>query len=699
MNNTRFPHRSPASLARLALVSAGLSLVACSGGLDDARFATGSQSIANSADFKAVYAVSEDDGVVARLDLETQQVFVLELGGEPTRIARNAEHVFVTLRNQRSIAVLKDENGTLSLQTSISVGAEPTGIVLNESGDRLYVAEAMSQNIREIDTESFETLRNWRTANNDPRWLALHPSGDALYVASSLRGELTYIDLREENTVQIVDLIDVQNTNFDSFDAPFEGQGRPPQTVDANKLSRRFTGDPAFTPKGDLLLLPAIFVDNNSPVMEIEPLSDNSPPVETGGYAGNANGTSRFNPSIMIVPVNSEGQVTDREDVEIVGLTAFFAGNSVAAYPTSVSVDPKGEVALATIEGSASIIAIPISDNQPRQTVLDTLLDGPSHETDDFALGAGISSRETFLVQTKAGPRAITFTDDDTGHVFSFLDRSIGEFQQSKLNDQFSGENQEEEDFTFFNIEVGEPANTNNIELRRNTKLFNSRLPSEVEAGRSLFYAATDSRMSTEMAGISCATCHFQGRNDGLTWHFNRSDDLERLNIAARQTPSLAGRVSLTAPLRWDGSRASVADDAMQTSQGLMGGSGLTQDETLRIQAYIDWTRDIDNPNQTADQARLSNGSRLFYSPEIGCGNCHEGARATDNRTHFMPNSGLSLQTRSLVGVFATPPYLHDGSVPTLREVLKNAKQLNMGDTSSLSEQDFEDLLLYVSSL
>jgi cytochrome c peroxidase len=129
-----------------------------------------------------------------------------------------------------------------------------------------------------------------------------------------------------------------------------------------------------------------------------------------------------------------------------------------------------------------------------------------------------------------------------------------------------------------------------------------------------------------------------------------------------------------------------------------MGGSGLTERQTLQVETFVDWTRDIDNPYKTLDQERLEKGSLIFYREEVGCGGCHSGARATDNQAHEMP-SGVRMQTRSLIGAIASPPYMHDGSVESLRDVLKQAKSLGMGDTSSLNEQEFEDLLLYVKSL
>ena len=60
-------------------------------------------------------------------------------------------------------------------------------------------------------------------------------------------------------------------------------------------------------------------------------------------------------------------------------------------------------------------------------------------------------------------------------------------------------------------------------------------LPPEVQRGRELFYSAMAPGIASSNAGIACATCHTDGRSDGVTWQFTDR---------ARQTPSLAGPIT-----------------------------------------------------------------------------------------------------------------------------------------------------------
>ncbi|MCB9645384.1 MAG: hypothetical protein H6730_02100 [Deltaproteobacteria bacterium] len=57
------------------------------------------------------------------------------------------------------------------------------------------------------------------------------------------------------------------------------------------------------------------------------------------------------------------------------------------------------------------------------------------------------------------------------------------------------------------------------------------------------------------------------------------------------------------------------------------------------------------------------------------------------------------MKTPSLLGVATTAPYLHDGSSATLRDLLLRSRGGSMGDTSSLSEAELEDLEVFIKSL
>ena len=72
----------------------------------DLTGATGSTSMVASADGSALYAVSADDGVVVRLDVATGAATTLSLPGEPSRITRVNDRIYVTLRAERAVVEL-----------------------------------------------------------------------------------------------------------------------------------------------------------------------------------------------------------------------------------------------------------------------------------------------------------------------------------------------------------------------------------------------------------------------------------------------------------------------------------------------------------------------------------------------------------------------------------------------------------------
>ena len=98
------------------------------------------------------------------------------------------------------------------------------------------------------------------------------------------------------------------------------------------------------------------------------------------------------------------------------------------------------------------------------------------------------------------------------------------------------------------------------------------RLSSDVLEGRRMFFSSSLPTMASAGAGVSCATCHFEGRNDGLTWTFDSG---------FRQTPSLAGPVSKTAPITWTNNVGSVSHEVFLTSQGRMGGQGIVDQRSF----------------------------------------------------------------------------------------------------------------------
>jgi cytochrome c peroxidase len=99
-------------------------------------------------------------------------------------------------------------------------------------------------------------------------------------------------------------------------------------------------------------------------------------------------------------------------------------------------------------------------------------------------------------------------------------------------------------------------------------------------------------------------------------------------------------------------------------------------------------------------------GKELFASQAVGCANCHEGPSFTDQRFHNVGTVGKTdkpqdrFDTPSLIEIWRSGPYLHDGRAVTVKEVITSFNPSDRhGTTSHLSAREIEDLAEFVLSL
>lgn len=213
----------------------------------------------------------------------------------------------------------------------------------------------------------------------------------------------------------------------------------------------------------------------------------------------------------------------------------------------------------------------------------------------------------------------------------------------------------------------------------------------EVELGRALYHATGDYRISRE--GLACASCHPDGRDDGLTWA-----TLE----GPRNAPMLAGRLEGTAPYAWSATSERVSEHLEHTVQRL-GGSGLSKREMEALAAYCLSMKTYAPP--TPDAVKVAKGKELFNSSQTQCASCHTSGDNvfTDKAKHDVGTQDLTdnqptFDTPSLRFVGGTAPYFHDGRYKTLHDVLV-AKDNSMGHTSQLSPADVDALEAYLKTL
>jgi len=215
-------------------------------------------------------------------------------------------------------------------------------------------------------------------------------------------------------------------------------------------------------------------------------------------------------------------------------------------------------------------------------------------------------------------------------------------------------------------------------------------LSAEAAEGRRLFHSATEKQISSD--GRACASCHPDGRDDGLTWPTPRGP---------RQTIFLAGRLARQAPYGWDAEHASLPAHVTVTMKNL-GGEGLAP---RRLDALAAWLREMPAPPRRRVKGKLeAEGAAIFASAKAGCAGCHTvETELTDSAAHEVGSKTFADEkpeflAPSLRFVGGSAPYFHDGRYRTLGELLR-ASDGKMGTTGHLGQGELAALEAYLQSL
>ncbi len=200
----------------------------------------------------------------------------------------------------------------------------------------------------------------------------------------------------------------------------------------------------------------------------------------------------------------------------------------------------------------------------------------------------------------------------------------------------------------------------------------------------------------------SCATCHpGQARMDALNWDLlndgiGNPKNTKSLLLAHKTPPAMSMGVRDTAETAV---RAGI-QHILFTVQ--------PEEVAASMDAYLKALKPVPSPflvnGHFSDSARR--GEKLFKDRQVGCATCHPPGLFTDLKTYDVGTRGRfdkptdRFDTPTLVEVWRTAPYLHDGSAATMRDVLTTANlQDKHGKTSHLTPQQIDDLAAYLLSL
>ena len=217
-----------------------------------------------------------------------------------------------------------------------------------------------------------------------------------------------------------------------------------------------------------------------------------------------------------------------------------------------------------------------------------------------------------------------------------------------------------------------------------------------IRRGEVLFHDAVYCRQQWQ----SCVSCHPDARADGINWDLlndgiNNHKNTKSLLLSHETPPSMATGV------RPD------AETAVRAGVNGILFAYIPQTDYFAIDEYLKSLRPVPSPylvnGKLSDSAKR--GKLLFNDARTSCSLCHpESNDYTDLKSHDVGTTGLdyykAYDTPTLIEVWRTAPYLHDGRYATIRELIVEGKHFAHDDRLDLlTEQEIDDLVEFVLSL
>jgi DNA-binding beta-propeller fold protein YncE len=326
---------------------------------------------------------------------------------------------------------------------------------------------------------------------------------------------------------------------------------------------------------------------------------------------------------------------------------------------------------LAFMAGAEAQVGVTIGVHQPQALAWDAKTDTlyvAGYGSDDIMIinhasqaDAQLGGQFALAQKEACGPQGLAVGDDGSVTAWCGLSRTIVKGTRKDQTVAFA--------------QVGDAA------------LTKTHLTKDQHRGEVLFRTANDGRLSSRGA-LACASCHPEGRADGLSWRIEKHE---------LQTPLLSGKVAGTHPFKWDGGDKDLSTSISSTMRRL-GGGGLPAADAKALAAFLEAMPAPRTPRR--DVAAVDRGKEMFES-ELGCASCHAGGLKTDREKHTFGSDTLAtVDTPALVGLAYSAPYFHDGSAATLEALLAdNGLVHGMAETSGLSDAEIVDLVAYLETL
>jgi YVTN family beta-propeller protein len=316
--------------------------------------------LAISDDGKKLFAVAEEGNALLIIDTEKRKVSdKITVGMRPHSVVLDDERNKAYVTNQWSDNVSVIDLDKMSVEYTLKTGNGPAGIELSSDKQFLYVVNSYSSDLSVFDLGSgIETKR--LTTGNNPTGITMSPDKRRLYITSRRALIAPYGD-------PVICELSVVNDN----------NKRIAEYKDVK--SAYMMENIAFTPEGDLALIPLIRPKNLVPSIQVEK-----------GF----------------MMTNGIGIIEQKPDGRIIQLL-LDEPNAYYADPFDIAITPDGKRAFVSHGGVDCISVIDLDS-------LRALIAGTSSEMlDQYSNHLGISSRFVIKrIPTGANPKGMVLSPD-----------------------------------------------------------------------------------------------------------------------------------------------------------------------------------------------------------------------------------------------------------------------------------------------
>jgi len=601
-----------------------------------------------------LWVVNQDNDSVSVFDVVTNSKLAeVAVGAAPRTLAiAPSGQIWVTNKQSATISVIDPATLAVARTISLPFASQPFGIAMSPTGGFAYVALEATGVLLKMDVASYTQAGSLYVGAN-PRHVSVNSDGSLVYVSRFITppqpGENTATvgtavgDVPTGGQVMVVDAASMapQRTivlrHSDKPDFENQGRGVP-----------NYLGAATLSPDGQ-----SAWVPSKQDNVQRGTLRD--------GNGLNFQNTVRAIGSRIDVPGGTEDYAA-RLDFDNSGVA------SAAAF------DQSGVYMFVALETSRQVAVVSAYDDW-----------------------------EIFRIDVGRAPQGLTLSADGrTLYVSNFMDRTVSVFDLTAL------------------VVDGRP----DVPLRATLAAVGTeKLSATVLRGKQLFYDAKDTRLARD-AYISCASCHNDGGQDGRVW------DLTGFGEGLRNTINLRGRAGTAQGyLHWSNNFDEVQDFEGQI-RSLAGGTGLMTDGQFNTgtrsqplgDAKAGVSSDLDalaaylvslntfasSPMRNSDgslSAAATAGRAVFVAQN--CAGCHGGTAFTNSGVNnpqnigtLKPSSGSRLggaltgiDIPTLRDVWATAPYLHDGSASTLADAIRAHNNV------TVAEADLPNLVAYVQEI